>query len=56
MVLTGSKDNSIRVWSYDLDAGFQKKLKCIAVMQGHSQNISGLCFAPKRGSFFTSVS
>ena len=55
LAISGSKDNKIRLWKYDLEAAFNQKLRCLAVMEGHSENISGLSFSPKKSLFFTSV-
>ena len=56
MFLSGAKDNQIRLWLYRPEQDFQKKLDCLAVFQGHNENISGVCFAPKKQQFFASVS
>jgi len=56
LIVTGSKDNQIRLWSLDASRSFQQRMKCLAVFKGHTANISGVCFAPKRCKFFTSVS
>ena len=55
LILTGSKDNQIRLWEFDLEGKFQKKIRCLAVFKGHTENISSVCFAPKRREFFASV-
>lgn len=53
--LSGAKDNTVRMWRYDLQAEFERKLACVAVFQGHSENVTSVYFAPKRAGFFTSV-
>ena len=55
LILTGAKDNQVRLWSFDPNQPFQCKLTCIAVFKGHTENISGVCFAPKRREFFATV-
>lgn len=55
MCLSGAKDNTIRMWNYDLQAGFQQKLSCVAQFKGHSENVTSVFFAPKKSLFFTSV-
>lgn len=52
MVLSGSKDNYIRLWKYDSSY----KLQCLAVFSGHTENIASVCFAPKKSNFFVSAS
>ena len=56
LFLTGAKDNQIRLWQYDPEGAFQKKLECLAVYKGHNENVSGVCFAPRKQKFFASVS
>jgi WD40 repeat protein len=51
LFITGSKDNSIRLWRFSGDA-----LTCLAVHTGHNENVASVCFAPKRGHFFVSAS
>ena len=48
MFLTGAKDNQIRLWQYKPEEAFQRRLNCLAVFQGHNENVSSVCFAPKR--------
>lgn len=56
MCLSGAKDNAIKMWKYDLDAKFERKLSCVATFQGHAENVTSVHFGPKRASFFTTVS
>lgn len=56
LFLSGAKDNSIKLWSFDASRGFQQRISCIATFNGHNENISGVCFAPRKRKFFTSVS
>jgi WD40 repeat protein len=55
LVLTGAKDNTVRLWTFDPERKFQHRLSCLAVFKGHTENISGVCFAPKKREFFASV-
>ena len=48
-ILSGAKDNEIRLWRYDFSQKQYERLRCLAVYQGHTQNISSVCFAPKKG-------
>lgn len=48
LFLSGSKDNTIRLWN--------KNLKCLAVFSGHNENVASVYFAPKKGNFFVSAS
>jgi len=56
LCLTGAKDNSILLWKFNLEQSFQHKLVCVAKYLGHSENISCVYFAPKKASYFCSVS
>jgi WD40 repeat protein len=58
MFISGSKDNEIRLWNYTLPekVGAQIIVNCLAVFKGHNQNVSGVCFAPKKLNYFVSVS
>lgn len=49
--LSGSKDNTIRLWSYE-----EEVLSCTAVFTGHNENVASVCFAPKKMNFFVSAS
>jgi WD40 repeat protein len=40
--VTGAKDNTIRLWKYDVNKGFEKKIKCLAEFLGHSQNVTSV--------------
>lgn len=48
-VLSGSKDQNVRLWRYDSSADPFKKIKCVAVFKGHNKNICSVNFAPKKG-------
>ena len=50
MFLSGSKDNTIRLWK------FEESLKCLAVFKGHNENVASVCFGPKKANFFVSAS
>ena len=56
LFLSGAKDNTIKLWSFDAARPFQKRIECLSTFQGHNENISGVCFAPKKHNFFASVS
>lgn len=56
LCLTGSKDNSVLLWKFNLLETYQKKLFCVVKYIGHSENISCVYFAPKRANFLCSVS
>ena len=56
LFLSGAKDNTIKLWSFDATRAFQEKIWCLATFKGHNENISGICFAPKKHKFFASVS
>ena len=56
LILSGAKDNLIKLWKFDSSLPFQRKIRCLATFKGHNENISGVCFAPKRKKFFASVS
>lgn len=47
-ILSGGKDQEIRLWRYDGNQPIQHKLKCLAIFQGHNHNICCANFAPKR--------
>lgn len=49
--ISGSKDNSIRLWRYSNNI-----LKCLGVFTGHNENVASVCFAPKKTNFFVSAS
>ena len=51
LIVTGSKDNSIRLWRY-----VSNELVCLGVFTGHNENVASVCFGPKRNSFFVSAS
>lgn len=53
LVLSGSKDNTIRLWRYEEQS---QELNCLASFQGHNENIASVCFAPKKVNFFVSAS
>jgi len=50
MFLSGSKDNTIRLWK------LEDSLKCLALFKGHNENVASVCFAPKKANFFVSAS
>ena len=54
--LSGAKDNTIKLWDFNGTMPFQQRIKCTATFSGHNENISGVCFAPKKHNFFASVS
>ncbi len=56
LFLSGAKDNTIKLWQFDASKPFQKRISCLATYLGHNENISGVCFAPKKHNFFASVS
>lgn len=57
LFVTGSKDNSIRLWRYNAqEGGNSSVLTCLAVFTGHNENVASVCFAPKRNNFFVSAS
>lgn len=56
LFVTGSKDNSIRLWRYTAQEGGNSVLTCLAVFTGHNENVASVCFAPKRNNFFVSAS
>ena len=47
LVLSGAKDNTIKVWQLDLTQNFQKRLVCLSTFFGHTENIASVAFAPK---------
>ena len=51
LIVTGSKDNSIRLWRY-----IKNELICLGVFTGHNENVASVCFGPKRNAFFVSAS
>mmetsp|Transcript_27383 Transcript_27383/g.36609 ORF Transcript_27383/g.36609 Transcript_27383/m.36609 type:complete len:174 (-) Transcript_27383:1396-1917(-) len=55
MFLSGAKDNTIRMWKFDATKPFQQRIECVATYHGHNENVSGVCFAPKKSKFFASV-
>jgi WD40 repeat protein len=55
-LLSGAKDNLIRLWKYDFDRPIYERIKCLAVYHGHTHNISSVHFAPKKGRQFVSAS
>lgn len=55
-ILSGGKDQEVRLWRYDGAQPILGKLKCLAVFQGHSHNICSVNFAPKRAKQFVSAS
>ncbi len=48
LFLSGSKDNTIRLWNWDLD--------CLAFFSGHNENVASVAFAQKKNNFFVSAS
>ena len=42
LVLSGAKDNMIKMWYFDACQPFQRKLRLIASFKGHNENISGV--------------
>ena len=55
-IVSGAKDNEIRLWSYDFTQSVYNRVKCLAIYQGHTQNICSVHFAPKKGYQFVSSS
>eukprot|EP00347_Sterkiella_histriomuscorum_P000004 403377554 len=53
MIISGSKDNQIRLWQVSEQSS---DLNCLAVFQGHTENIASIFFAPKKCNFFVSAS
>ncbi|CDW89939.1 transducin beta-like protein 3 [Stylonychia lemnae] len=53
LILSGSKDNQIRLWKINQE---NHELKCLATFSGHTENIASVCFAPKKSNFFVSAS
>lgn len=51
MFISGSKDNTIRLWKFE-----DEQLRCLAVFKGHNENVASVCFAPKKMNFFVSAS
>jgi U3 small nucleolar RNA-associated protein 13 len=49
--LSGSKDNSIRLWTFA-----NNTLSCLGAFTGHNENVASVCFAPKKLNFFVSAS
>ena len=56
LFLTGAKDNTVKLWSFDATRPFNERIECQATYHGHNENVSGVCFAPKKHKFFASVS
>ena len=56
LFLTGAKDNTVKLWSFDATLPFQERIECKATYHGHNENVSGVCFAPKKHKIFASVS
>ena len=54
--LSGAKDNTIKMWAFDASKPFQQRIWCLSTFHGHNENISGVCFAPRKQNFFASVS
>lgn len=48
LYLSGSKDNTIRLWTWDL--------RCLAIFSGHNENVASVAFAQKKNNFFVSAS
>lgn len=55
-IISGGKDNVIRLWRYDFSWPIYQRVKCLAVYHGHTHNISSVHFAPKKGKQFVSSS
>lgn len=55
MCLSGAKDNTVRLWKYDLSQKVGKKLQCLAEFKGHDKNVTSVYFAPKKFNYFCSV-
>lgn len=55
-IISGGKDNLIRLWGYDFNKAIFSRIECLAVYEGHTHNISSVHFAPKRGKQFVSSS
>jgi U3 small nucleolar RNA-associated protein 13 len=55
-LISGSKDNLIRLWRYDFSKPIYSRIECLAVYEGHTHNISSVHFAPKKGRQFVSSS
>ncbi len=53
LILSGSKDNQIRLWRLDSTSN---SLTCLASFLGHTENIASVFFAPKKGNYFVSAS
>jgi U3 small nucleolar RNA-associated protein 13 len=51
LLITGSKDNTIKLWSIRKGKLIQK-----TTYKGHSKNVTSINFAPKKGRFFVSAS
>lgn len=56
LFLSGAKDNTVKLWRFDATMPFQERIRCLATFNGHNENVSGVCFAPKKHKFFASVS
>jgi len=55
-IVSGAKDNEIRLWRFNFKKDLYDRLKCIGIFRGHTQNISSVSFAPKKGQMFVSCS
>jgi len=55
LFLSGAKDNSVKLWSFDATKPFGERIDCLTTYVGHSENVSGVFFAPRNHKFFASV-
>eukprot|EP00730_Choanoeca_flexa_P004447 TRINITY_DN11700_c0_g2_i1.p1 TRINITY_DN11700_c0_g2~~TRINITY_DN11700_c0_g2_i1.p1 ORF type:complete len:771 (+),score=175.89 TRINITY_DN11700_c0_g2_i1:84-2315(+) len=51
-IVTGSKDNSVRVWMFD--AASPNVFRCVAVCSGHANAVSTVAFSQKQTSYVVS--
>lgn len=49
LILTGSKDQTIRLWRFDASLPVQQKIWIAACFKGHTDNLTCVSMAPKHG-------
>lgn len=54
VILSGSKDQTIRLWRFDASRPVQQKIWIAGIFKGHTDNLCCVSFAPKRGKQFVS--
>ena len=54
-LVSGAKDFEIRLWAFNGNNQLNERIWCLAVLQGHTENLCSVAFAPKHGRSIVSA-